>query len=151
MRSPIPSLSAVLLLFAAHTVALASPTLTASGTAGATSLGMDGLGNASTHVVRIGVVSASTSGPNGFTLSVSSGSLAKADGSTPIAFQVVLVDRDATPPSSAAFTTPSGMTYTLVMLTAAAVDKDLYIKYTPRSLQDPGPYSASVELGIVDN
>jgi hypothetical protein len=128
-----------------------APALSAQATAAASSLRIDGLASGSTRIVKIGVVSLSTTGPEGFTLSVSSGSLNKSDGTTPLGFQVVLVDRDATAPSSAAFTTPSGMTYFFATSSAVTVDKDLYIKYRPAALQDPGAYTASIELGIVDN
>ncbi|MDB4961002.1 MAG: hypothetical protein JWP01_1001 [Myxococcales bacterium] len=149
LRSHLGIVTAALL--ACHPFAFGAPALMAQGTAAATSLAMDGRGSASTHVVKIGVLSVSTTAAAGLTLSVRSGSLTKADGSTPVAFQVVLVDRDAAAPSSAAFMTPSGMIYTFATSSAVTVEKDLYIKYTPVPLQDPGSYTASVDLDVVDN
>ncbi len=149
---PLSSLGIVLALLVARPApARGAPALVARATAGASSLHIDGRDSGSTHIVKIAVVLLSTTGPSGFTVSVSSGSLSKPGGSTPLGFQVVLVDRDATVPSSPVFTTPSGMTYTFATSSAVNVDKDLYIKYRPAALQDPGAYTASVELSIVDN
>jgi hypothetical protein len=148
---PTLGVASACVLVATSTLAFATPDLTTQATAGATSLGMDGRGNASTHIFKIAELSISTSSASGFLLSVSSGNLAKGDGSTPVHVQVAVVDHDAAAPSSAAFTSPSGMTYTFATTHSGAVQKDLYIKYTPAALQDPGTYSASVDLGVVDN
>jgi hypothetical protein len=128
----------------------AAPSVTAQSTAGATNLGLDGQGNASTHIVKVADVSLSTDAANGFTVSITSGSLTKAGG-TPVAFQVALVDDNAAAPSAAAFTAASGSSYTFATGAAAAVARDLYIKYTPAPFQDPGAYAASIDIDIVDN
>lgn len=138
-------------LLAAPASALASSSVTAHGVSGATSLELDGRGTSSTHIVKIAELSLSSDATAGMTVTIASGSLAKADGSTPVAFQVVLVDRNAQAPSSAAFTVPSGTLYTWSTSAAGGAEKDLYIKYTPRSLQDPGSYAASVDIDVADN
>lgn len=133
------------------TPALAAPSVTAQAAPGATGLPMDGLGSASTHIVKVADISASTAASQGFTMSISSGYLTKGDGSTPISFQVALVAQGASAPSASAFTTPSGATYTFSTSSAGAVDEVLYIKYTPATLQDPGVYAAVVEIDVRDN
>lgn len=138
-------------VLASSTVALATPSVTATATSGATVLVLDGEGSATTHVVKIADVSLWTDAAAGLTVSISSGSLTKADGRTPIPFQVLLVDDGAAAPAAAAFTTPSGTTYTWSSTSAGSFERDLYIKYTPASLQDPGAYTASVDLSVVDN
>jgi hypothetical protein len=152
IRHSVPRLlltAATCLLLA--TPAQAAPSVTAQAVAGVTGLPMDGRGSASTHIVKIADISASTASTGGFTMSISSGNLTKGDGSTPVAFQVVLVAQGASAPSSSAFTTASGTTYRLITSDAGSVDRDLYIKYTPASLQDPGTYSAAVQIQVQDN
>lgn len=133
------------------TPGLAAPSVSVQASASAIGLALDGLGSASTHIVKVADVSASTNAAGGFTLSVSSGYLSKADGRTQVSFQVVLVAAGASAPSSSAFTTPSGTLYTFSTGSAGAVDEQLYIKYTPAALQDPGTYSAVVNLDVRDN
>lgn len=128
----------------------ASSSVAASQVAQATGLELDGTGSATVHIVRVADVVAMTNSPNGFTLSISSGNLTK-PGGQPVAFQVVLVDRDASPPSTGQFTTSSGTTYTLITSAAVTTDKDLYIKYRSAALQDPGSYAAGIVLDIADN
>jgi hypothetical protein len=133
-----------------HAHAVASSSVAANQVAQATALELDGTGSATVHIVRVADVVATTNSANGFTLSISSGSLTKAGGQ-PVAFQVALVDHDATPPSAGAFTTSSGTTYTLITNGAVSTDKDLYIKYRSATLQDPGSYSSGIVLDIADN
>lgn len=131
--------------------ARASSSVTAQRAAGATGLDLDGRGSSATHIVKIAELSLTTDSSRGFTVTVTSGSLSKVDGSTPVSFQVVVVDRDAVAPSTAAFTTPSGTPYLFATIAAGPAEKDLYIKYTSAALQDPGSYAASVEIDVVDN
>jgi hypothetical protein len=142
-------IAAVLVLGAGP--AVASSAVTVQSTAGATSLELDGRGGASTHIVKIAEVSLTTDAAAGLAAAITSGSLTKVDGSTPVPFRVVLVDRDASPPPSSAFTTPPGTPYLFSTSAAGSVEKDAYIKYTPGALQDPGSYAASVEIDVVDN
>jgi hypothetical protein len=110
---------------------------------------MDGGGSAATHIVKVAAVMVSGAGPSGFTLSLRSGRLTKSGG-TAIPFQVALVEHDAMAPVSSVFATPSGAVY-IVTVGPGTFSKDLYIKYRSASLQDPGAYSASIELDVVDN
>lgn len=144
-------LATVLVLAASTAVALATPSVTVSPVPGAGALVLDGQGSATTRIAKIADVSLSTDASSGFTVSVSSGSLTKADGRTPIPFQVVLVADGASAPLASAFTTPSGTTYSWSSAGPGALEKDLYIKYTPAALQDPGAYTASVDIDVVDN
>jgi hypothetical protein len=148
-RASVTGLAAVLMLGAPR--AIASSAVTVQSTAGATTLELDGRGSASTHIVKIAEVSLTTDAATGMTVAITSGSLAKLDGSTPVSFRVVLVDRAASPPSAAAFTTQSGTPYLFSTSAAGSVEKDAYIKYTPAALQDPGAYAASVAIDVVDN
>lgn len=151
MRAPVRSiyLTAALLL-GGPSLAFAEPAMTATATANATHLELDGQGSASTHIVKIAALSLSTDGANGLTVSIASGSLTKAGG-TSVAFQVVLVAHNATAPSAAAFMTAPGDTYRLSTGAVAAVEKDLYIKYRPAALLNPGGYTASIDIQVEDN
>jgi hypothetical protein len=151
-RAPAPSVIrlAALLALGCPALALAAPELAVSATAGASNLTMDGAGSSSTRIVKIADLSLSTDDEQGLTLSVSSGSLTKAGGS-PVPFQVALVADEAAAPSAAAFTTSSGGTLFHSTGGAGSLGLDLYIKYRSANLQDPGAYSASIDLGVVDN
>lgn len=139
------------LLLAAAPPALAVTSLTTSATSNADKLALDGTGSSSEHIVKVADLAITTDSPNGYTLSVSSGNLSNADGQTPIALQVTTVTDGAPAPGSAEFTTPSGSNYSVSTASAGQADQDLYIKYTPAALQDPGLYSASIALLVSDN
>lgn len=109
---------------------------------------MDSGGATVTRIVKVADVSIASDGANGFTLSITSATLTKAGG-TPVAFQVALVDVMAPAPGASAFTTPSGTLFTYVG--SGLQDKALYIKYTLPTYQDPGTYTAQVDLDVVDN
>ncbi len=145
------TLAMVFVLAATTSVALATPSVIASPAAGAGGLLLDGEGSSATHVVKIADVSLSTGASSGFTVSITSGSLTKADGRTPVPFQVQFVADGASAPLASAFTTPSGTTLQWSSTGPGAVEKDLYVKYTPVPLQDPGPYTANVDIDVVDN
>ena len=129
--------------------ALAAPSVSVQATSGVTALDLDGEGSASLHIVKVARVSLFTDGLEGLTLAISPAGLGKADGSTPIEFQVVIVARDAAAPSAAALSTAATTLYTLALPTGSS-ERDLYIKYLPRVRQDPGTYSASVLLAVSD-
>jgi len=140
-----------LALLLAAPPALAVTSLTTSATSNADRLALDGTGSSSEHIVKVADLAITTDSPNGYTLSVSSGDLSNADGQTPIAFQVTTVSDGAPAPGSAEFTAPSGSNYTMSTSSAGQADQDLYIRYTPAALQDPGLYSASIALVVSDN
>jgi len=139
------------LTLAMPALALAEPSVTVSASSAAGDLPMDGQGTASTHVVKIADLTLATVDADGLTVYITSGNLTNAEGRTPVAFQVLLVNDGASAPSPSSFTTASGTSYTLPTGAAGTVEKDLYIKYAPASLQDPGVYSAHVDISVVDN
>ncbi|PSR15542.1 hypothetical protein C8255_22575 [filamentous cyanobacterium CCP3] len=130
--------------------AVGLPFLSTSATAISTSLDLDGEGSASTHIVKVADILFSTDHSGGLTLWLTSGNLTKVNGSD-ISFQVTTVANDAIAPSSSDFTVPSGQVYTYVTLAAGSESRDVYILYTPSALQDPGAYSATIDISVVDN
>lgn len=138
------------LIFASGQPVLALPAVTTTPTSDAGNLLLDGQGTATTQVVKVATLTLSTDSPNGYTVFVSSGNVAKLD-ATSIPFQVTIVDAGSSSPGEGAFTVASGNNYTLSTSQANTANKDLYIRYTPAALQDPGSYSASILLTIVDN
>jgi hypothetical protein len=151
MRTPSLSIVrfAALLTLMHATLANAQPTLTASATTGASDLTMDGAGSSSLHIVKVADLSLSTNDADGFILSVSSGNLTRTGG-TSVPFQVSIVAHGSTAPTAGDFTVASGGTLPHMTSSAGAIEVDLYIKYQSANLQDPGPYSASISLSILD-
>lgn len=152
MRSAITiALAVALYLARAEDLAVAAPSIAVSAAAGASELTMDGEGASATHVVKIADATLSTDGAAGLTVRITAGLLTNPGGHTAVPFQVLLVNHGASAPAESAFTTPAAMT--LVWSTAAAgtVDKDLYIKYRPAPLQDPGAYTGTIDLDVSDN
>jgi hypothetical protein len=131
-------------------VARATPAIIVASSAGAVGLTLDGQGSSSTRIVKVAGLSLSTDAASGLTVSITSGALTR-PGGTSITFQVTLVDHDASPPALGAFTVASGSPYLFSTGGAATVEKDLYIKYTPARLQDPGGYAAAIDLDVIDN
>lgn len=129
---------------------LALPTLTTSPTSDANNLNLDGEGSAKTYIVKIADVSFSTDSVNGLTLEVTSDAITKLSG-TDIDFQVVTVADNASKPSQGDFTVPSGSTYTYTTSVAGSENRDLYILYTPATLQDPGNYAGIITVSVTDN
>ncbi|AFZ12414.1 hypothetical protein Cri9333_1522 [Crinalium epipsammum PCC 9333] len=125
--------------------------LTTSPTAGPNSAANLPLNSATEQIVRIADLAVSTNNNTGYTLTVSSGSLTKSGGAD-IPFQVVVTD-DGTAAASGDFTVASGTAYTYSTASANAAGsngKDLSMKFTPDALQDPGNYTASVSVTVVD-
>ncbi len=130
--------------------ALAAPTLTTTSTTNAGQLDLDGEGNASTHVVKIADIEISTDSGSGLTLTISSGDIDRVGGQA-ISFQVTTVTDNASPPSSGDFSTLSGNNYTYDTGSAGTENRDVYIRYTPLTFQDPGNYTGSIDLSVSDN
>lgn len=143
----VPSLLLVLL---GVQPAFSLPAITSSTTSVASNLILDGEGNASTHIVKVANLELSTDDPDGLTLTIDSESLTKS-GETPIPFQVTTVSTGSGSPSASDFTVSSSSNYTVSTSSAGSSAKDLYIRYTPAALQDPGAYSASIPLVVTDN
>jgi hypothetical protein len=132
-------------------LAAASPSVVVTPASDADTLVLDGMGSSSIHIVKIAELTLSTDASNGFTVWISSGSLTKADGRSPISFKVVLTPPGSGAPSASSFTTSSGSTYQMSTTAAGSVARDLCIAYTPAPLQDPGDYAAAVDISITDN
>jgi hypothetical protein len=149
-RALVTSAVALSLLAAVSRPAHSAPSVTAAASSGAGALELDGGGSSQMHIVKVADVSASTDGAGGFRLSISAGELHKADSSTPVPFQMALVSDGGAPPAAGAFTTAAGGTLIWITTSAGAAARDLYILYTPAALQDPGAYSASASLSIIN-
>lgn len=130
--------------------AFAIPTLTTTPSSNANNLTLDGEGSTSSRIVKVATLTASTINLTGFTLTISSGTIGKSGG-TPISFQVVTVNSGDPAPTAAEFTVPAGNNYEYTTSLAGAKNRDLYIYYTPGSLQDPGSYNGSILINISDN
>ncbi|MBE9029818.1 hypothetical protein IQ266_08765 [filamentous cyanobacterium LEGE 11480] len=128
---------------------LAVPNITASAAPGATALPLGDSGG-SPVIQKAADVQVSTVDPNGLTLSILPGSLTKTDGA-PIALQFLAVANGAAIPNASAFVTDSSSTYTFATSGAGTDNLDLYIKYTPAALQDPGNYNLTIQLSVADN
>lgn len=141
---------AAALVMVCASAALAVPTIAVIPSAAGTALDLDGDGASTSHVVKVADLVIETLAQHGLTLSVTSGSLTKTGGSA-IQFQVTTTAAGAAAPTAGAFTTPSGSTYTYVTAAAGSEARDLFVLYTPATLQDPGTYSATIELTVMDN
>lgn len=130
--------------------ALALPTLTTSPTSDTSNLNLAGEGSTRTHIVKVADLSFSTDSANGLTLEVTSDAMTKFSG-TDIDFQVITVADNASKPSQGDFTVPSGSTYTYTTSVAGSENRDLYILYTPATLQDPGNYAGIITVSVIDN
>jgi hypothetical protein len=128
----------------ANTLLITNPTSISS------TLELDGTRNPSTSIVKIADIHISTDNPQGCTVTISSGSLSK-PGGTSIPFQIIDVADGAETPSAGSFTAASGSNHTFNLSTAGTGDRDIYIRYTPATLQDPGRYSASITVTASDN
>ena len=122
-------------------------TLTLGSTTAGAASGLDLMNGQ--QIVKVADVVASTNNEQGLTLTASSGSLAKTGGSS-IPFQVTTVAEAATPLSTA-FLVASGTAYTTGTSAAGGINVDLFIMYTPATLQDPGDYTGVINLSVSDN
>ena len=125
----------------------ALPSLTSTATSIASNLTLDGRGSASTHIIKVADIALTTDNSTGLSLFVSAGSITKPGGSS-IVYEVTTVLDGAAPPADNDF---SSGNYTVSTSTSGTVNKDVYIKYTPVTLQDPGNYSAAISLVVTDN
>lgn len=105
----------------------------------------------SAQIVKVADIAMTTNNATGLTMTATSGNLTRTGDAlvTPIAFQVDTVIDGAAAPS--AFAVASGVQYSVSSVAAGSAPKDLYIKYTPASVQDPGAYAGSIALSVSDN
>ena len=106
------------------------------------------------QIVKVSDLTMTTNNEQGLKLTATgddSGRLTKSGG-TAIPFRVVSVDDEATAPASGAFSAAPGVPITVSASSIAGeVLRDLYIMYTPATLQDPGDYAGSITLLVEDN
>ncbi|MBE9029819.1 hypothetical protein IQ266_08770 [filamentous cyanobacterium LEGE 11480] len=117
--------------------------------AGATTLTMT---QGAETIAKIAELSMETNNSTGLTLTATDGDMTNGDGQT-IAYDVEIVARDAAAPASGDFS-DGGDTYATAggnALGAAEGERDLYIAFTPAALQDPGAYTGTVSVTVVDN
>ncbi len=120
--------------------------ITSTATAGASTLALDGAASGVEQIVKVADFSMSTNNEQGLSLSVPAGNLTKSGG-TAIAYLVNVVTDGASAPATGAFA--SG-TQTYTTSAAGSAVRDLYIKYTPAALQDPGTYTGTITLTVTD-
>lgn len=143
--------SSLLLVLLGVQPAFSLSTIISSTTTVANNLILDGKGSASiSRIVKVANLELSTDDPDGFTLTISSQSLTKSGGETPIPFQVTTVPANESLNDSD-FSVPPGSNYTVSTTSAGSSLKDMYIRYTPAALQDPGVYNTSISLIVTDN
>lgn len=149
MRRP-PSLVVALgaMLFAG--AAVGAPTTTSQVTPYAGALNLGGTGSASTHIVKVADVTITTQNAGGCSVTISPEDLRKADGETPISLQLLVVSDGAAAPAHTDFTTAAGAPFTFSISSAGTHERDLYIRYSPRSHQDPGTYTSSLTVVATD-
>lgn len=129
----------------------AQPFVTATETLNANDLNIDGTGSASLTIVQVGDVVVNTLGESPHRLDITPNSITKALAGPDVTLEVTtLVDSGGgtSVPSSASFS--SGV-YSVCIDGNTSTDLDVYIKYTPAPLQDPGNYSGSLNLSIQED
>ncbi|HZH03083.1 MAG TPA: hypothetical protein VEY30_04805, partial [Myxococcaceae bacterium] len=108
MTLPRAVVQSLLMSFLVARVAVADSTVTSTPVSQAQALPLDDRGTSSVHIVKVADLRITSNAQFGFTLTVTSGSFAKADARTPIPFQVVTVAAGAAAPTAAAFAGPAG-------------------------------------------
>ncbi len=146
MRKSLVLIGSLISLFVEISVS-AQPVLNVNPSTDRNSLTLDGTGTSSTHIAKIADLTVSSVAQNGYTLVITSGNISKSDGQD-IPYQVTAVNT-GTNPTSGSFTVPAGSSYILCSTTTQSLD--VYIRYTPASLQDPGLYSSVVSVTAEDN
>lgn len=144
-------LPSLLLVLLGVQPAFSLPAIISSTTSVASNLTLDGEGSASIRIVKVANLELSTDDSDGFTLTISSESLTKSGGETPIPFQVTTVAAGSASPSASDFSVSPGSNYTISTTFAGSSSKELYVKYTPAALQHPGAYNTSISLIVTDN
>lgn len=146
----IPTYLSLLLLSGMPPALAGDITVTPSNQANNLPLGGQG-GIQNTQIIKVGTITLNTTSPNGFILNIIASNLINSKGETPINIQVTTVSAGSGTPGEGYFTTGANQTYSYFNNNANASEtRDLYIKYTPASLQNPGNYNAYINLNIVD-
>lgn len=127
--------------------------MSVSSTSGATSLALDSSAAGVKQTPQVANLNISTNSEQGYDVSVSSGNLVDDDGvGTPIPYRVAVVADGATAADSDFNTAPGTAYHYQTSIANAPADgaRDLYIQYTPAALQDPGSYTATINLTVTD-
>lgn len=127
-------------------------TLSTSATGDASALPLDGSAAGSQQIIQVADLGINTNNEQGYTLTVTSGDLTKAGGTT-ISYQTTTTATGVTAVTGD-FAIASGTDYTFTTSAANASgsgDRDLWIQYTPAALQDPGSYTGSITVTVADN
>ncbi len=136
------------LLVSANAVAAPSVTATATGTA--SNLDLDGEGTFGTHIAKVATVTVSTTNATGCDLVIGSGALEKIGGLS-VSYQVTTVAFGGAAPLAGDFSVPSGADYTFATSVSGTVQRDVWVLYTTRSLQDPGTYVETLLFSVADH
>lgn len=136
--------------------AQANPSLTITPTAeSGNGLRLHGEGAFSTEIKKIAVIQVSTPSPNvygnnfGYTIALSSSEMKNDKGGPDISYQVIAIPLGATDPQSSDFSVMSN--HDFVQCSIGPLSLDVYVKYTPASLQEPGDYSGTINVTVTDN
>jgi hypothetical protein len=128
---------------------IAAPEISATATSTATNLPIIDTGS-NTEILQVANLQVSTNASNGLKLTITPKSLNKTGGAQ-IPIQFLAIPSGNTQPNPTDFTTPATTNYEYTISTSGSADLDLYIKYTPGQLQDPGNYTTDLELSVADN
>jgi hypothetical protein len=120
-----------------------SLSVAATPTSGVSTLDLSG----GEKIVKIADVAMGTNNETGLTLTVTPHPMTKTGGTT-ITVKVTTVDDGDDPPLTGAFSTGA---FEVGSSGSGPFAQDLYIKYTPLNLQDPGDYAGTVDLSVSDN
>jgi hypothetical protein len=121
-------------------------------TATASTLPLDGTAAGVEQILKVADLNIQTNNTLGYTLTVPSGNLTGSRGGT-VAYQVTVMDNNVQAAAGDfATATGSALNYSTTAPNAAVDgDRDLYIRYTPAALQNPGAYTATINLAVADN
>lgn len=123
--------------------------ITAAADGGATSTSVT---TGTETIAKIADLSMETNNSTGLTLTVNAGTVTNGDSET-MPFEVLILEDGASTPATTAFSAGT-QTYNSGGANASGASiglRDLYIKYKPAALQDPGTYSGTVTVTVADN
>ena len=109
------------------------------------------LNGSTQQIIRVAGLGISTNQSLGYTLTASSGSLAKIGGATPIAYQVTTTAAGGPAPAAGGFALASHTFASSAANAPGSNGRDLYIMYTPAALQEAGAYAGLITVSVVDN
>lgn len=148
--SSIPTFVSLFLLSGLQPVLAGNITVTPSNQANNLPLGGQG-GIQNTQIIKVGTITLNTTSQNGFILNITGSNLVNSKGVTPIDIKITTVPAGSGTPGTGSFTSGVNQTYSYFNnISHASETRDLYILYTPASLQHPGNYSGYLNLNIID-